>query len=286
MSVQKTISILLFVVGILLGMIILWQTWRSKDEFAAETGSIPLLCLLEAVIYFSATIGISDFLLNTLVIRHFRLTDNRKLPGTLVAATITPGAVIAFFLLRVDNPVRLQTLLPCSLSFAAGCAVGSRLVGKMDGKKIRTILGYALIISMGVLVLRIVISRGAAGTGTGLSLPVLFPAVILVFLFAAVNMLGVPVKPACTALFLLLGLSPLSTLTLVLVMCCVGPVAGAAPIIMEDRYHHRLACSAVLFGTAGAVLGSLFTITVSGVLLNILLMFVLLVAIISIFTGE
>ena len=74
-------------------------------------------------------------------------------------------------------------------------------------------------------------------------------------------MLGVPMKPAGTAMFLLLGLSPLNTLTLLLVMCCIGPFGGAVPVLKSGNYHQKLVCAAVLGGSLGAVLGSLLALS-------------------------
>ena len=85
------------------------------------------------------------------------------------------------------------------------------------------------------------------------------------------------------AMFLLLGLSPLHTLTLLLVMCCIGPFGGAVPVLKSGNYHQKLACAAVLGGSLGAVLGSLLAISLPAALLNILLLAVMLIAIVSIF---
>ena len=96
-----------------------------------------------------------------------------------------------------------------------------------------------------------------------------------------VNMIGVPMKPAGTAFFLLFGMSPLATLTLILVMGSIGPMSGAVSVVRSRRYHQKLCCAAVLFGVCGAVLGILFAITVNATVLNILLIAVMLVAIVS-----
>ena len=279
MSVQRIIGLLLLCAGFLFGGYILIDTIKRRTQVKEEAGSFPLLCLIEVGIYFAATFGISDFLLHTLTIQTFHLTDGRKLPGTLVAACLLPGAVISFFLLGTKQPVSLTTLLPCCLSFITGTFVGVRIVGGMNEIILRKAMIIALIGSLAALILRIIIGGGAPGTRTGLPFPHLVIAVVTVFFLGAINMLGVPAKPAATALFLILGLSPLTALTVVLVMCGMGPFGGGVEILKNDRYHHKLACAAVITGSLGAVIGCLFTVSVSAGLLNVILIGVLLLAV-------
>lgn len=285
MSVQKILGILLLAVGIVYGGVILCTNIRNKELLRAEKGRMSTLGILEAAIYFIATLGISDYLLNTLAFRHLHLGSDKKLPGTLCACCLVPGAVIACFLLQAENPVELRTLLPCAVSITVGSVFGSRFVGNLRGEVIKKALGYALIASMAALIIRIVLTRGTPGTLSGLAGGKLLFAVICSFFWGAVNMLGVPMKPAGTALFLLLGLSPLNTLTMVLVMCCVGPFGGGVPVLRSGNYQRRQVCAAVIAGTAGAVLGSLLALNINALLLNIILLAVMLVAILSIFRG-
>ena len=281
MNLQRTLGTAFLLYGILFGAFLFLRVAADPRRVQRERGNFLYLFLLEIPICFLATLGISDYLMNTLLIRHFRLTSSKKLPGTLVLAGLLPATVIAFFLLRVEHPVALSTLLPCAVSIVCGALFGSRIVRGLDGVRIRQVMVIALIGSLIALMIKIVLTRGAAGTATGLSLPKLILAVILAFFWGAVNMLGVPMKPAGTALFLLLGLSPLTTLTLVLVLACTSVIGGSIPMYRSGLYHQKLVCAASLGGSLGAVLGSLFAISLSATLLNILLLLVMLLAIFS-----
>ena len=146
-------------------------------------------------------------------------------------------------------------------------------------------MACALMASMAALIVKMIVSAGASGAAAGLSIAQLAIAVPFAFAMGVASMLGIPTKPAGTALFLLLGLSPLTTLTLVLVMCCIGPMFGGVAVLRGGRYHRKTACAAVVFGTLGAVLGCLFAISIDALLLNILLLGVMLVAVISFLRG-
>lgn len=282
-SVQKIIGLVILILGIAYGTWIIYLAIKRNAEFREERGSIPVLFVMETGIYFAASIGISDFLLNTLLIRGQTLTEDKKLPGTLVTCGLLPGAIIAFSYLKVDNPVELATLIPCVIAIILGSIIGGRFVIKLDGARITRFMRIALIGSLVALIVRIIVSRGAAGTDIGLNLPKLIIAILVSFFWGAVNMIGVPMKPAGTALFLLLGLSPIATLTMVLVMASIGPMGGGLAVIKSGNYHQRLSCSAVTGGTIGAILGTIFTISINATVLNILLIGVMVIAIISMF---
>ena len=278
-NVPKLIGYFLAALGILYAVALLVSAVRRKEEFKNEKGNLLFLGLAEAIIYFFGTIGMSDFTLNTLVIRQQKLMDDKTLPGTLITAALVPGSVIAFFLLQVENNVDLVTLLPCCVAITTGSVLGSRLVGKIEGRKIRKLMGFAMIFSMAAIILRMILDRGTSGTLNGLVFPKLAIAVVFCFFWGGVNMLGVPMKAAASAMFLLLGVSPLSTLTLVLVIGCIGPMGGGISIIREKRYHQKLCCASVVCGSLGAAVGSLLAIAVSPLVLNILLLAVLAIAI-------
>ena len=286
LSAPRVIGFFLLALGVLYAVWLFLVAFRSREEIRQEKGNIAALCVLEAFVYFFATVGMSDFLPNTLAIRYWKLTDNKNLPGTLIAAALTPGAVIAFFLLRAEQSVEMGTLIPCCLAIASGGVCGSRIVGKIDGKKIKKIMGIALIFSMAAIIVRMVISEGTSGTMHGLAMPRLLAAVVCSFLFGLINMLGVPTKAGISAMFLLLGVAPLSALTIVLVMGCIGPMSGGVAIIRERRYHQKIACASVVFGSLGAAVGSMLAISVSPLALNILLLVVLAVAIVSMLKAD
>ncbi len=227
--------------------------------------------------------GISDYLQNTLIIKSQNLTDDKKLPGSLVACGLVPGAVIAFSLLHVENPVEIWTVLPCAIAVVVGSNIGSAIVNHLDGKKIKNFMRIALIASLIALIVRIIISRGTAGEATGLSAWKMIPAILLSLIWGIVGMIGIPMKPAGTAMFLLLGMSPLATLTMVLVIGCMAPLGGGVQIIKNGLYHQKMSISSVIGGSVGAILGCLFAISISATLLNILLLIVMLIAIISMF---
>lgn len=283
MTAQTVISAVFLLIGVVSGAIILTHSFRDKASFQAEEGRFSIACAIQTLIFFLSPAGFPDFLFNTLFFRRFHLVDNKRFPDSLLGCSMVPSFIMAFFFMQSKLTVPWSTLIPCAISIAIGAFTGSRVVGILDGGKIKKALGYALIGSLVALVIRIIIARGAAGTAVSLSGYKLVIATIYSFFWGAVSMLGVPTKPASTAVLLLLGLSPLSTLTMIIVLSCFGAFTGGTQVLKRGQYQKKTCSAAVIFGSLGAVLGSLFTISISAPVLNIILLVVLLIAIISTF---
>lgn len=280
---QRILGAVILAAGVLYGAAILIIAYRDRAARPDGRGSLPLTAALEAAVYFCASVGISDYLLNTLVAKRLRLTDDKTLPGTLVACGLTPGAVIAFSLLRSENPVDLMTVVLCGALAVLGSVTGARLVSRFDGAVVKTVMKAALVVSFLVLIAKMILSAGRTGTAVGLTSWKLILAAALCFATALLNMFGIPMKPTWTALFLVLGLSPLATLTMVLVLGALCPLSGGAEVLRRGNYSRRLAACAVTGGAAGAVLGALLAVSLPPSLLNIILLAVMLLAIITMF---
>ncbi len=284
-SIQKVLGWILLTLGGFYGLLLLKNAADRREEFQQEPGSLRILALSEFITYFSATLGISDFLMNTLTAKKFHLTTDKTLPGTLVTCGLVPGPVIAFFLLQVENPVDSRTILPCMTAIIIGSVTGGQLVSRLDGTTLKTVMKYALIASLAALIVRITVAKGAAGTATSLSSGKLIIAVVFCFQWGVLSFFGIPCKPAGTALFLLMGLSPIAVLTMILVVGCLSTMGGGYTVIRNHLYHQKMACSSVIFGTLGAIAGSLFAVSISSTVLNILLLAVMVTAIVTMFRG-
>lgn len=280
---QQILAVVLLVVGIVYGGAVLLISYRNKALLRGEKGNIVLLAVAQALVYLCASFGISDYLLNTLVLKHTGCADDKLIPATLVAGCVTPGAIIAFSLLMAEsNPIDFKLLLVCSLGVITGSVIGSKLVGRFDGARIRKIMQIALVCSFIVLLVRMMISI-EGGSSSSLGGIKLIIAAVACVLTAAINMFGIPMKPTWTALFLMMGLSSLTTLTLVLLLGALGPVAGGSRALCAGCYHRKTVLCATVTGSLGALLGTMFAVSIPAVVLNILLMAVMLIAIITMF---
>ena len=280
---QKILAAAVLFIGAVYAAVILRSLYKNKKSFLSAKGDLKITGAAEFLVFAISCLGISDFLMNTLVSKRFSLADDDELPGTLVACTIVPSSIIAFRLLQSVQSFDLKTLLLCGAAVMTGSIFGSRLMSGMDGKKIRSIMRIALIASLVFLIIKMIVSAGSSGTAVGLSGAKLWIAVALCFFTGVMNMFGIPMKPTWTALFLIMGLAPISVLTMVLVLGALTPLTGAVNILKAGRYQKKMVGSAVVFGSAGALLGTTLAVSIPSNALNIILVAVMLIAIISMF---
>lgn len=275
MEAQKILAAAILVYGAVYALCLCRSAWKNRCGVQAEKGRFWQLSLGEAVVFFFTTMGFPDFILNTLLFQKCGWVEDKRLPGTLVASSVFAGAVIAFSYLRGGETLSLATLLLCMAAIAAGSLTGARVMTNLDGKTIRKIMGVAILCSMGALIFKMIVSAGAVGTATGLMPWQLCVALPIVFFFGFINMFGVPMKPPSVALFLLLGMSPMSTLTLMLAMGVASPMAGGIRVLRSGLYQKKIALAAVSFGTLGALVGTAFTVSLDATTLSVILLVIM-----------
>ena len=278
---QRILGTAVLAVGAFYFIMLLREALRDKERFAAGRGKLSWLMPAEALVYFLGASGIPDYVMNTIVARRLRTATDKELPGTLVTATLVPGSIIAFSLLQSEGVVHWTVLVFCGLASMAGSLLGVRLVSRFEGTAIRKIMAVALIFSLVALIARMILSRGAMSDVTALSAPKLAAAVIIIFFTGIVNMFGVPMKATWTAIFLMFGLSPVSTLTMTLVLGCLSPLTGGFSMIRSGNYHQKTAVSAATAGAVGALLGVIFALSLAPLALNIILILVMVIAIVT-----
>lgn len=283
MSLPRITGVVFLLCGLVYAFVLGRELVKNREALRSAPGDLRLLAPLEAVVFFLCTLGVSDFLLNTLLIKRLRLSDDRSLPSCLIAATIVPGALIAFRYLLAEDTADALTLALFMLCLAAGAALGGRAVSRLDGATLKRIMGYALLVSMAALIVKMIVSAGATGTAVGLRGTKLAVLCVGCLGIGFLNMMGVPCKPIAAALLLLLGLSPVATLTLTLVLGVIIPVTGGVSIVKAGLYNRKLVLAAMTAGSLAALLGVMLAISMDPLLLNILLILVMLVAVISIF---
>ena len=281
MSIQHIIGFIFLIAGILYAIFILRDALADRQSFAAQKGSLKAVMVAEAVVFFFATIGISDFVMNTIVVRKMKLAGHGTLPDCLITSGIVPGAFIAFLYLRHAPVVDTATLLVFMGGLALGSFIGSHAVGKMDGEIIRKTLVVLLIGAMAALIVKMVLSSGTPGTATSLSGWKLVLLGALTTVFGFTNMLGIPAKPFTTTALMLLGMSPITTLTLLLGSVPISVMTGGINVVRRKRYNKKMAVSAVTAGCVTAFIGTMLAISINAIVLNIILIGVILIAVIS-----
>lgn len=278
---QKILGSVILAIGMIYALVLVRAVIKDKEGTLACKGSLKYLAPLEFIVFVIASIGVSDYLLNTLAARQLKLTRDEELPGTLICCGVVPGSIFAFSMLRTDNPVDMVTLLLCCAGVVIGSFIGSRIVAGMDGKLIRKIMCWALVASLVFVIIKMIVSAGATGEALGVRGVKLVIAAVLCLLTGIVNRFGIPMKPTWTAIFLILGFSPMATLSMILIIGSLTPIAGGISVVKSGLYQKKTVLAALICGSLGAIVGTMLAISIPALVLNVVLIAVMLIAIVS-----
>ena len=278
-SLKTIMEIMICLFVVIYGFLIILDAIRLG--LRDQKGSFIGQGLVEAFVSFCASMGFSDFVLCISFWKKFDWMDDKTIPPTLFAACIVPDSILGFYFIRTAESVNAGMLALIVAVCCTGTYIGSHFVQKLDGNIIKKVMRIALILSIGALIIKLIVSNGEPGTLTSLSTGKMLICLPIVFGLGFVNTFGVPVKPATAPLFLLLGLSPITTLTLVLSLGVFGPASACIKIFKNKTYHRKIALAGMTFGAIGALLGCLFTITLKPIVLTILFIVMIIIAIIS-----
>lgn len=281
MSIGFLIGLIFLISAVIYAAYMLRSIIKDPKWFNEAPGSLKTVMGIEAIVFFLCTVGVSDFLLNTIVCRRLNLSDAGTQPDNNICAGLVPGGLISFLYLRNADVVDGKLLLVFMLCMIPGSIAGSLAVGRMEGEFIRRAMVIFLSITMVFLLIRTFGSAGIEATANTLGGWKLALIGVEAFCAGFINMLGIPAKPMTATTALLLGLSPLTTLAITLGALPMACVAGGINIAPRKRYNPKLILSSIVAGCPAAAIGCLAAISIDTALLNAIILVVLATAIIS-----
>ena len=280
MSFQRIIGWFFLVCAILYAVYIIKEILKDRDAFKAQQGDLRKLLPAEFLVYVLATVGISDFVMNTIVIKKFRLAEADSIPDTLITSGIVPGSTLGVVYLMKAGYVDPVMIVIIMAGLMISSYVGALAVGRMKGGSIKKAMVTMLVILLVVLIIKNQLA-GQPGELTELRGGKLVILAVSTLILGFVNMLGIPTKPFFTTIFLVLGLSPITTLALLLGTIPISVIMGGINVVKRRKYNSKLVLSALSAGSLGAVIGCGLAITINQNVLNIILIIVIMTAIVS-----
>jgi uncharacterized membrane protein YfcA len=251
---------------------------KNRAKLRAEPGRTGLIAAVSPVILFIATLGVSDFVMNTLFFKKFNLVEDRRLPGALITSAALPlGAVAVVYLLRAEVDITIVAV--CMLCQAAGATVGVRLVAGFDGTMIKKVVGVAMLVSAVFLALRLFGVGGTHGTLTSFSTPKLVLCGVCALFLGVCNMMGMGAKAPYMSLLLTLGLSPDCVLPVVMTACTMSAVSGAIQYVQRDLFPRKITLIYSTVGFVGIALGFLLVTNLNQTVLQAVML------LITVYTG-
>ncbi|MCB2311200.1 sulfite exporter TauE/SafE family protein [Clostridium tagluense] len=229
-------------------MVALKEGRLEKPSFLA-TGAVGF-----ATNFFD-TLGIGSFAPTTALLKQFKLTDDRTLPGTLNVSATIPVVVEAFIFITVIK-VDSITLVALLGAAAIGAVLGAGVVAKLDVKKIQLAMGVALMVVAVIMILQQLKIFPAGGDAIGLSGIKLIVAVIANFILGALMTLGIGLYAPCMALVYALGLSPTVAFPIMMGSCAFLMPAASIKFVKEGAYDRKASMAITVFGVLGVFIAA------------------------------
>lgn len=234
--ITTVIWIVLTILGIWVA-IILYRDYikyrnRLEDNSWWKTGMIGFIG------NFFDTLGIGSFAIETALFKFMKQSEDRLIPGTLNVAnaipTLTQG--IIFIQIIEVEPVTLATML---VSSGLGAVLGAGVVAKLSERKIRLIMGVALLITSGFMIATKMNWIEGGGTAIGLEGYKLAIGIGVNFILGALMTAGIGLYAPCMALVFALGMSPAVAFPIMMGSCAVLMPLATMRFVKEGAYNRR-----------------------------------------------
>ncbi len=254
MNIITIILVLIVFINGIFAIRFLIDLINHKQELKEEPGHNLLLVIIIPIIFFFSSFGISDFAISTIFYRMKKLISDKKLPGTLNTQCVIPVAVMALAFISVIK-VDITTLVICIIAQIIGAYIGPRFVVKLSSKTIRKFISVALIIAPLFIIASKFSWIPSGGTAIGLSGIKLVIAAVCLFVFGALNNIGIGSYPLTMVTIYALGMNPAIAFPIMMGACTFSVPIGSMEFIKYGQYSRKITLFASTVGVLGVLVG-------------------------------
>lgn len=256
MSVQTILLAVLAILTVIYLIVFVLDLIKHKNDSEKGTNFI-VMSVIGFVINFFDVFGIGSFATGTALMKAFKQTDDRLIPGTLNVCFCIPVAIESFLFI---NGVEVEPVTLASMIVAAvvGAYLGAGVVAKLPTKVIRLLMGTALIIIGIVIVIQMMGLIPSSGVATGLSGIKLVIGIAANFILGALMTAGVGMYAPCLALVCLLGINPMIAFPIMMGSSAYLMPVASLKFIKEGAYNRKASLAIAIFGIFGVFIGYRF----------------------------
>lgn len=240
---------ILSVLGLVFGYFFIKDLIAHRHEMEPET-NVAVTGVIGFVTNFFDALGIGNFATITALMKIFKQTKDKMIPGLLnVGLTIPVITEGVIFIKKVEvEPVTLFSML---FAAAFGAYVGAGFISRFSEQKIRLIMGIALLVTVFVMLAGVMGWMPLGGDAIGLSGYTLVIAVFANFMLGALMTAGIGMYAPCMALVYFLGMSPLVAFPIMMGSAAVLMPVASYRFIKEGAYNRKAAIILTVTGVAG-----------------------------------
>lgn len=228
---------------------------KTAREGRLEKANFISLGIVGFITNFFDTLGIGSFAPTTALLKNFKLSADRTMPGTLNVSSSLPVFFQALIFITVIK-VEPLTLITMFTAATLGSILGAGFVSKLDENKVRVGLGSALlVISVAMLTDQLGLMP-SGGTAIGLPAGKLALAAGVSVILGAFTTIGVGFYAPCMALIFALGMSPRVAFPIMMSSCAFLMPAASIRFIKKGAFDRKASMAIALFGTVAVFLAA------------------------------
>ncbi|GKQ42796.1 UPF0721 transmembrane protein [Companilactobacillus sp. RD055328] len=274
---------LIILINIIFAFYFVRDLIKNRTEVMKENASTLWLPFSSFVIFFLSTFGISDFAISTAIYTKFNWTKSiKQLTGTLNTQCVVPLMVMALCYLSAIT-VDIKTLVICIISAVIGAYIGPKFVLKLPIKTIK------YFVTMGLIIASLLILAGkfniisSHGTATELHGYKLLITAILLFIFGALNNIGIGSFALTMATVYIMGLNPSAAFPIMMGSAAFSITVGSIQFVKLQSYSRKISLFSSIFGVLGVLVAVFFVKSLNTSMLQWLVIVVLVYTAISMF---
>jgi len=243
---------LIIAVNLVFATVFVRDLVRHRAEASAEPGNAVAQAASSTAMFFFSTFGISDFAISTVLYRRLRWVSDLRLPGTLNTQCVIPVAVMAVAYIS-SIEVGLVTLFSFIAAQAVGAYLGPRFVVRLPVRAIRLFIGIGLAITSLLILAGQLGWLPSDGTATELTGWKFVVGVVAMFVFGALNNVGIGSYALTMATTYALGMNPVAAFPIMMGACALSVPIGSAEFVRLGSYSRRLTAITAVFGVVGVL---------------------------------
>ena len=251
-------KIVLMILGILVAIFAVFfikDFIKSSREGTLGEGSFVTAGVSGFVVNFFDTLGIGAFAPLTALLKGFKITRDKLIPGTLNVACTIPVAVEAFIF--IDSiEVEPITLISMIAAASLGAILGAGFVSKLDETKIQITMAVALLIVAVIMLISQLGLMPLGGNEVGLSGAKLVIAIVGNFILGTLMTVGIGLYAPCMALVYALGLSPKIAFPIMMGSCAFLMPSASIKFVKEKSYDTKASMAVTIFGVIGVFIAA------------------------------
>jgi len=204
---------------------------------------------------FFDTLGIGSFAPTTSFYKFTKMVDDRVIPGTLNVGHCLPVITQALIFITVVE-VAPFTLIGMMIAATLGAVLGAGVVCRLPVNKIRIGLGGALLIVAVAMLAGVLNIMPSGGDAFGLTGWKLIVALAVIFVFGALQTIGIGLYAPCMALVYALGMNTRAAFPIMMGSCALLMPWASLKFIKEASYDPKAALNLTGLGIVGVLIAA------------------------------